>query len=143
MLLSTHNLKMKGNPGKLQRRFVGPFRVIETIGQQAYKLALPEDWKIHPVFHLSLLKDWRTTDLKEDHPVTQNDVPEVEEPYYEIESILRWRTRKRNKKIIKEYLVLWKGFPMEESTWITSEQFVQPKLLQQFIQDDKPVEEKL
>ena len=36
VLLSTHNLKMKGTPGKLQKRFVGPFRVIETIGQQAY-----------------------------------------------------------------------------------------------------------
>ena len=25
VLLSTRNLKMKGTPGKLQRRFVGPF----------------------------------------------------------------------------------------------------------------------
>ena len=43
VLLSTRNLKMKGIPGKLQRRFVGPFQVIETIGQQAYRLSLPED----------------------------------------------------------------------------------------------------
>ena len=33
VLLSTRNLKMKGTPGKLQRRFVGPFRVNEAIGQ--------------------------------------------------------------------------------------------------------------
>ena len=32
VLLSTRNLKMKGTPAKLQQRFVGPFRVIETIG---------------------------------------------------------------------------------------------------------------
>ena len=57
VLLSTRNLKMKGIPGKLQKRFVGPFRVIETIGEQAYRLALPEEWRIHPMFHVSLLRD--------------------------------------------------------------------------------------
>ena len=50
VLLSTRNSKMKGTPAKLQRRFVGPFKVIETIGQQAYKLSLPKDWKIHRCF---------------------------------------------------------------------------------------------
>ena len=33
VLLSTRNLKMKGTPSKLQKRFVGPFRVTETIGE--------------------------------------------------------------------------------------------------------------
>ena len=42
VMLSTRNIKMKGIPGKLQRRFVGPFRVTETIGQQAYRLSLPD-----------------------------------------------------------------------------------------------------
>ena len=55
VLLSTRNLKMKGTPGKLHRRFVGLFQVIQTIGQQAYLLSLPEDWKIHPVVASSLL----------------------------------------------------------------------------------------
>ena len=66
VLLSTRNLRMKGTPGKLQRRFVGPFKVIETIEQQAYKLSPLEDWNIHPVFHVPLLKDWRTASLQED-----------------------------------------------------------------------------
>ena len=57
VLLSTRNLKMQGAPAKLQRRFVGPFKIIEIIGRQAYKLSLPEEWKIHPVLHVPLLKD--------------------------------------------------------------------------------------
>ena len=89
--------------------------MIEAIGQQAYKLSLPEDWKVHPVFHVSLLKDCNTASLQEDQPISI-DIPKVEEPYYEIERILRWQKIKRNKKILKEYLVLWQGSPVEEAT---------------------------
>ena len=134
---------MKGIPSKLQKRFVGPFRVLETIGEQAYRLALPEEWKIHPVFHVSLLRAWKAADVQEDQPVSQDDIPDVEEPYWEIEKILRWRKVKRNKKILKEYLVLWKGFPVSEASWVIQDQFIRPELLRQFLQEDKPVEEKL
>ena len=99
MLLSTRNLRIKGVPTKLQRRFVGPFKIQEVIGQQSYRLTLPEDWKIHPVFHVSLLKNWRSADLQEDQPLPSYGVPEVEEPFYEIEKILRWRKVKKNKKL--------------------------------------------
>ena len=134
---------MKGIPSKLQKRFVGPFKVIETIGEQAYRLALPEDWKIHPVFHVSLLRAWRAADVHEDQPVSREDIPDVEEPYWEVEKILRWRKVKRGRKIVKEYLVLWKGFPASEASWVSIEQFIRPELLHTFIQEDKPLEEKL
>ena len=48
--------------------------------------------------------------------MTTDDVPEIEDPYYKIERILRWRKVKRNKKILKEYLVLWRGYPVEKAT---------------------------
>ena len=41
VLLSTVNLRIKGKPAKLKRRFVGPFWVLECIGRQVYRLALP------------------------------------------------------------------------------------------------------
>ena len=63
VLLSTRNLKMKGILGKLKKRFVGPFKIEQKIGQQAYKLLLPETWEVHPVFHISLLKKWNTASL--------------------------------------------------------------------------------
>ena len=75
--------------------------------------------------------------------MSQDDIPEIEEPYWEIEKILRWRKIKMNKKIIKQYLVLWRGFPVSEATWITQDQFIRPELLQQFLNEDKPNEEKL
>ena len=81
VLLSTRNLKLKGTPRKLQKRFVGPFRVTEAIGEQAYRLPLPDEWKIYPVFHVSLLRDWKAANVQEDRPVSQDDAPEIEKPY--------------------------------------------------------------
>ena len=50
VLLSTQNLRMKGTPSKLRRRFAGPFKILQRIGNQAYKLQLPDSWHIHNVF---------------------------------------------------------------------------------------------
>ena len=69
VLLSTRNLKMKGIPENLKKIFVGPFKIEERIGQQAYRLSLSENWKIHSVFDISLLKRWNTASLQEEEEV--------------------------------------------------------------------------
>ena len=52
--LSTEHLKLApGLSRKLADRFVGPFRVEARVGPVSYRLALPETWRVHPVFHAS------------------------------------------------------------------------------------------
>ena len=59
VVLNTAHLKKSGLPVKLQRKFVGPFKVLERHGDVAYELQLLENWRQHPVFHVSLLKPWQ------------------------------------------------------------------------------------
>ena len=54
--LLTKNLKTRRPTKKLDQVKVGPFLVEERKGPQNYRLRLPNDARIHPVFHISLLE---------------------------------------------------------------------------------------
>ena len=70
--LNSKYLKTKQNQ-KLEAKFFGPFQVLHPVGKQAYKLEFPRKWRIHSVFHMSLLEQDTTKKEQVDEKVTKLD----------------------------------------------------------------------
>ena len=47
--------------------------MLHPVGKQVYKLELPKKWRIHDVFHMSLLEKDRITKRRVDENVTELD----------------------------------------------------------------------
>ena len=48
-----------GKKGKLSPRYIGPFEIVERIGEVAYQLALPPSLSgVYPIFHILMLKKY-------------------------------------------------------------------------------------
>ena len=59
---------------KICRRFFGTFLVIEHIGAVAYKLGLPPGSRIHPTFHISLLRDYKGSTTDKFYPLPEASI---------------------------------------------------------------------
>ena len=138
VLLPAKNLSFKNIPAKLQKKFVGPFEVIEKIGSQAYRLKLPDSWTIHDVFHISLLKKWKTAVFMADFNEPEEELNLEERKTEKIEKLLRWKKTERGQP--HAYLVLWEGLPLEDATWEPTGYF-DPQKLQSLLEWDNPPEE--
>ena len=107
--------------GKLSPRFIGPYEVTEKVGPVAYRLALPPDLeKIHNVFHVSMLRSYRSDPT---HVVSSEtielrpDLTYEEEP---VEILAREVKELRSKKILL-VKVMWRNHKTEEATWESEE----------------------
>ena len=142
VLLSTEHLQLKNTRvRKLKKRFVGPFFVLKRVGKVAYELELPQTWRIHPIFHPSLLRPFNTSTWSiPTDPAAEELELEDNEPY-DVERLLRWRWRGPSGRRYKEFLVLWTGYPIDEASWIPDSNFDHPDELEKMIERDKPTED--
>ena len=103
----------------------------ERIGSHSYKLALPYECWIHNVSHVSLQERFCTDRFQQVSPTdeTSTTLEEINEPVYQVENILRWRHKKIKNKSIREFLVLWAGYPLEEAAWDPKHNFADKEAL--------------
>ena len=110
----------------------GPFHISEVLGSLMYWLKLPEQWKIHPVSHTTLLTLFKKNNIH--GPNYINPPPDLitGEPEYEIEAINTHRRQGRGYL----YLIKWKGYPLAKNTWEPKYTFHMPKIFSKAIKTD-------
>ena len=78
--------------------------------------------KMHPVFHVSQLKLYRRpTDVARTYEKLGPVIVDEGAEEFEVDEIINHRKRKRGRKTKIEYLIVWKGYPVHESTWEPAE----------------------
>jgi hypothetical protein len=125
---------------KLLPKYWGPFRVTAVPSAVTVKLELPQSLsRIHDVVHISKVKPYRESELEFPDRQQLNRPPPLiaDDNQWEVESVIGKRDRyvsagrgKRRRKVT-EYLVVWKGYPMEEASW-TVPQDIHPELITEY-----------
>ncbi|MCO5603662.1 hypothetical protein L7F22_057813 [Adiantum nelumboides] len=125
--------KMKGKERlfpKLGMRYYGPFQICDKISNVAYRMKIPEGWKIHNAFHVSLLRPF-VGDMPEDMvPEEQLEVEELDEIHVP-EQILAHKDR----KVARRYLVKFKNYSPMDAKWMEEAELVDsPQFLQLYLE---------
>jgi hypothetical protein len=116
--LEAKNLHLGYPNRKLAPKREGPFVISEVLSPVTYKLSLPTQWRIHPVFHAALLSPFKETDVHGPNFIKPPpDIVDGKEEY-EIEAIVGYRGSASR----RSYHVKWKGFPSSENEWMTERQ---------------------
>uniref|UniRef100_A0A0W0FB28 Putative reverse transcriptase-rnase h-integrase n=1 Tax=Moniliophthora roreri TaxID=221103 RepID=A0A0W0FB28_MONRR len=108
---------------KLAPKREGPFKIESVLGLVTYKLTLPEQWKVHPVFHALLLTPYKRNEVHgRNFLKPPPDLVEGQEEH-EIEAIVRHTPKRKPQR----FLVSWKGYPSAENEWLWEEDFEHAK----------------
>ena len=120
---------------KIGQQYVRPFRVLERIDRLAYKLNLPEDWRIHNVFIIAQLKPCSNPAIDpfnrprptNPRPVNakRDDLP----PEWDVTRILDSRVTARGRT---QYLIRWEGYEAQADRWINEEDIFADDLIQEY-----------
>ena len=121
--LSSRDLPLQTESRKLTPRYIGPFEVDRII----MRLKLPS-LKIHPTFHVSLLKPVSTSPLSPPAELPPPTLIIDDHPAYTVNRVLDVRRRGRG----YQYLVDWEGYGPEERQWISRSLILDPSILDDF-----------
>lgn len=100
---------------KLAFKFFGPFTIEQRIGSMGYKLKLPLDSRIHPVFHVSQLKPFTP-----DYSPVFAELPRLTDlttATLQPELILDRRMVKKGNTSIVQLRVQWSSLSPDSATW--------------------------
>ena len=110
-------VKRFGVKGKLIPRFIGPFEVLDRIGEVAYRLAMPPSLSaVHNFFHVSMLRKYVSDPS---HVLSYENLELDEDLSYEEKpvQILDRKEKVLRTKTIALVKVLWRNSKSEEATW--------------------------
>lgn len=114
--LNRKNIKTTRPSSKLDAKRLGPFEITKVVGESkmAFELKLPPQWRIHNVFHASLLDQYHANDIEGRTQLVPQPPEIVEgEPEYEVKEVLDSKIAGRT----VWYYVDWVGYGPEERTW--------------------------
>ena len=99
---------------KLEDKRYGPYKITKVVSPNAYELKLPPSMKIHPVFNTVKLRPFYPDNISgRKRPSRPPPIIQGENPEWEVEYIKDSRLYRGN----LQYLIKWKNYPQEESTW--------------------------
>src|SRR6266404_3338284 len=128
--LDASHLKLPHQKAKLTPKRLGPFKIVQEISPVAYRLELPPSWRIHNVFHASLLTPYHETTAHSPNFTRPPPVLIDGEEEYEVERIVTHRQFGRSKQL--QYLIKWKGYPESDNTWEPADQVHAPDLIKHY-----------
>ncbi|XP_073269573.1 uncharacterized protein [Primulina huaijiensis] len=111
-----------GKKGKLSSQYIGPFEILDKIGDRAYRPALPPYLdRVHNVFHVSMLRKYIANPSHVFRHESLNLLPNLSYEEMVVQILDRKVKVLRNKEIgiVKG---LWRNQVIEEATWEPKEE---------------------
>jgi Chromo (CHRromatin Organisation MOdifier) domain len=124
------NLKLTHLKSKLDAKRYSLFPITKEISPIVFQLTLPPQWRIHNVFHTSLLMPYKEIEEHGDNfPQPPPELIDGQEEY-EVEQILNSRWTGHAQKL--QYLLRWKGYSRAHDSWQDATEVHAPELIREY-----------